>query len=417
MSDVGAIVKPTFDAMKLKAEFPILARTVHGNVPLVYLDNAATSQKPRAVIDAITKYYECSNANVHRGGHALGAEATALYEDARSIVASFIGAQPNEIIFTRGTTESINLVAASWSSMMGETLKGCTIVVTEMEHHANIVPWQMACEKTGAVLKVIRVHDDGTLDMEHARELINDTTAFVSVVHVSNTLGVENDVRTICALARSVGALSLVDGAQSIVHHAVNVTSLGCDFFVFSGHKLYAPTGIGVLFGRANVLESLPPYQGGGSMILDVTFERTTYNDVPVRFEAGTPNMEGAVGLAAAIRWFTALDLEALRVHEAELSERLLRDLNTIDGMRVFGPQTLHAGIASFVIDGMHAHDLGTLLDEQGVAIRTGHHCTMPLMKRFGVTSTARASIAAYTTHDDLDVLSAALLRSVRLLR
>ena len=332
-------------------------------------------------------------------------------------MASFIGAQPNEIIFTRGTTESINLVAASWSSMMGETLKGCTIVVTEMEHHANIVPWQMACEKTGAVLKVIRVHDDGTLDMEHARELINDTTAFVSVVHVSNTLGVENDVRTICALARSVGALSLVDGAQSIVHHAINVTSLGCDFFVFSGHKLYAPTGIGVLFGRANVLESLPPYQGGGSMILDVTFERTTYNDVPVRFEAGTPNMEGAVGLAAAIRWFTALDLEALRVHEAELSERLLRDLNTIDGMRVFGPQTLHAGIASFVIDGMHAHDLGTLLDEQGVAIRTGHHCTMPLMKRFGVTSTARASIAAYTTHDDLDVLSAALLRSVRLLR
>ncbi|MCX6140176.1 MAG: SufS family cysteine desulfurase [Candidatus Kapabacteria bacterium] len=417
MINTQTIVREPFNAQSLRAQFPILSRTVHGSVPLVYLDNAATSQKPLAVINAIAEYYKHSNANVHRGGHAVGAEATALYEDARSVVAGFIGAQQNEIVFTKGTTEGINLVASSWATMMGSSLRGRSIVITEMEHHANIVPWQMVCERTGASLRVIRVNEDGTLDLEHAKTLIDETVSFVSIVHVSNTLGVTNDVRVLCSMARDAGAFSLVDGAQSIVHQPINVKDIGCDFFVFSGHKLYAPTGIGVLYGRADVLEKMPPYQGGGAMITSVTFEHTSYNDAPIRFEAGTPNMEGAIGLAAAIRWFSTLDRSLVCEHEHALSLRMISDLKSIDGMRLLGPGVEHAGIASFVIEGVHAQDLGILLDEQGVAIRTGHHCTMPLMRRFGVTSTARASIAAYTTDQDLDAFSTALLRTVRMLR
>lgn len=417
MNNSVTMVHEPLDAQSLRAQFPILSRMVHGTVPLVYLDNAATSQKPLAVIEAIADFYKYSNANVHRGGHALGAEATALYEDARDVVAAFIGAQQNEIIFTRGATESINLVASSWSSMLGESLRGRSIVITEMEHHANIVPWHMVCERTGAQLRVIRVQDNGTLDLDHARTLIDETVSFVSVVHVSNTLGVTNDVRTICSLARSVGALSMVDGAQSIVHQSIDVAEIGCDFFVFSGHKLFAPTGIGVLYGRADVLEKMPPYQGGGAMIENVSFDLIDYNVAPIRFEAGTPNMEGAIGLATAIRWFSALDRSSVTEHERVLSSRIINDLMAIDGMRVLGPGVEHAGIASFVIDGVHSQDLGILLDEQGVAIRTGHHCTMPLMKRFGVTSTARVSTALYTTDQDLDVFFSALQRTVRMLR
>lgn len=417
MSNISTISSTAFDVYAVRAEFPILSRTVHGDVPLVYLDNAATAQKPQCVIDSISRYYQCSNANVHRGGHALGAEATALYEDARATVASFLGAEPNEIIFTRGTTEGINLIAASWSQMVGDSLRGRNIVISGMEHHANIVPWQMVCERTGAELRVIDVRDDGTLDLNHARTIIDEATAFVSVVHVSNTLGVTNNVHEICSLARAVGARSLVDGAQAVVHHATDMRQIGCDFYVFSGHKLYGPTGIGVVYGRADVLAAMPPYQGGGAMISTVSFERSTYLDAPMRFEAGTPNMEGAIGLAEAIRWFKRLDPSAMREHEASLAKRMHADLSSIDGLRILGPRESHVGIVSFVIDGIHANDLGVLLDEQGVAIRVGHHCTMPLMKRFGVSSTARASTAAYTTSEDLDAFTTALFRAIKLLR
>ncbi|MBL0322423.1 MAG: SufS family cysteine desulfurase [Ignavibacteria bacterium] len=417
MSGLTTISTNVFDAQAVRAEFPILSRTVHGNVPLVYLDSAATAQKPQCVIDAISRFYERSNANVHRGGHALGAEATSLYEDARSTVAEFLGVASNEIVFTRGTTEGINLVAASWSQMMGERLKGRSIVISGMEHHANIVPWQMVCQRLGAELRVINVRDDGTLDLDHAQSIIDETTAFVSVVHVSNTLGVINDVHAICSMARAVGAHSLVDGAQAVVHHAIDVYRIGCDFYVFSGHKLYGPTGIGVVFGRAEILAQMPPYQGGGSMIDEVTFERSTYLDAPMRFEAGTPNMDGAIGLAEAIRWFTCLDRVEVEAHEAARSTQLHDVLASIDGLRILGPSQAHVGIRSFVIDGVHANDIGVLLDEQGFAIRVGHHCTMPLMKRFGITSSARASIAVYTTAEDIDRFATALLRSIRLLR
>jgi cysteine desulfurase/selenocysteine lyase len=400
----------------VRSEFPILHRTVHGTRPLVYLDNAATTQKPQAVIDAITAYYSTSNANVHRGGHALGVEATALFEDARSVVASFLGCGTDEVVFTRGTTESINLASASLAEMLGD-LTGREVVITEMEHHANIVPWQEFCRRTGATLRVIRVHDNGLLDMDDARNAISATTAVLAATHVSNTLGVTNDVATLCDWARTVGAISVIDGAQAVVHHAIDMRALGCDLYAFSGHKLYAPTGIGVLFGRRDLLNAMPPYQTGGAMIREVTFGGTTFEDAPLRFEAGTPNMEGAVGLAAAIRWFRELDPASVREHERALTDRLLSVLASVDGIRILGPGSEHAGIASFVIDGVHAHDLGTLLDEQGIAIRTGHHCTQPLLARFGLRSAARASVAVYSTDHDIDAFATALTRAVRMLR
>lgn len=400
----------------VRSEFPILSRMVHGNRPLVYLDNAATTQKPAAVISAIAEYYQTSNANVHRGGHALGAEATALYEDARSVVAGFLRCTPDEVIFTRGTTESINLAAGSLAEMFGD-LTGKEVVITGMEHHANIVPWQVFCRRTGATLRVIGLLEDGRLDMDDARAAITTSTAVVALTHVSNTMGVTNDVATICDLARSVDAISLIDGAQAVVHHAIDMRAIGCDLYAFSGHKLYGPTGIGVLYGRSSLLASMPPYQTGGSMIREVTFDHTSYEDAPLRFEAGTPNMEGAIGLAAAIRWYQALDADSVRDHEAALSDQLLGILRSIDGVRILGPGIGHAGIASFVITGVHAHDIGTLLDEQGVAIRTGHHCTQPLLRHFGVSSAARASVAVYTTEQDLEMFGDAIRRAVRLLR
>lgn len=402
----------------LREEFAILRRTVHGVRPLVYLDSAATAQKPEPVIDAIASYYRTSNANVHRGGHVLGTEATELYEHARATVAGFLACDTHEVVFTRGTTESINLVAASLGHMLGASLAKRTIVVSELEHHANIVPWQLLCERTGASLRVIPVDDNGVISLEHARQLITPETAIVSVVHVSNTLGTEQPVREICAMARTVGAYSLVDGAQSVVHHAIDVRDIGCDFFVWSGHKLYGPTGIGVLFGRAEVLAQLPPFMGGGAMIDDVQWERSTYQEPPLRFEAGTPNMEGAIGLAAAITWLRRFNRDELLHHELACTQRIESAISAYPGARLLGgANASRTGIVSFVVDGVHAQDLGVLLDEQGVAIRTGHHCTMPLLRRLGVTTAARVSVAAYTSEQDIAAFETSLAKALRILQ
>ena len=401
----------------LRAEFPILSRTVHGGRPLVYLDSAATAQKPSAVMNAIANYYSTSNANVHRGGHALGTEATERYEHARATVADFMKCDVGEVIFTRGTTESINLIASSLGQLLGTSLAGKSIVVSELEHHANIVPWQMLCERSGASLRVISLDENGVVSLASARELIDSTTAIVSVVHVSNTLGTAQPVQEICALARNVGAFSIVDAAQSVVHHAIDMRSLGSDFVVWSGHKLYGPTGIGVLCGRAEVLERMPPYQGGGAMIDDVQWERSTYQLPPLRFEAGTPNMEGAIGLAAAIVWLQGQDRVALEAHELACTQRIESAITAHPSARLLGgAAAVRMGIVSFVVDGVHAQDIGVLLDEQGVAIRTGHHCTMPLLRRLGVSSAARVSVAAYTSESDLQAFEVSLTKTLRLL-
>lgn len=399
----------------LREQFPILDRSVHDR-PLVYLDTAATAQKPQVVIDAITSYYSVSNSNVHRGAHALAAEATGLYEDARRMAAVLLHAvRTEEIVFTKGTTEGINLVASAWGT--ANVGKDDEILVTYMEHHANIVPWQMLCERTGAMLRVVPIHDDGLLDMDACASMINERTRMVAVTHVSNTLGTVNDVAAICAMARRYGAATLVDGAQAVPHVSVDVQAIGCDFYVFSAHKLYGPTGFGVLYGRYDVLDAMPPYQGGGSMISRVSFEKTTYNDVPMRFEAGTPHIAGAAGLASAIRWFLDIDRAMLLEHEHELTVAATAGLTSIDGLRIVGTAPGKLGIVSFVVDGVHAHDIGTLIDAMGVAIRTGHHCTQPLMERFGVTSTARASFACHTTREEIDILVDSVNKAVRMLR
>lgn len=401
---------------ELRSQFPILQRHVHGGKPLVYLDNAATTQKPQSVIDAISNFYTTSNANAHRGGHALGAEATGLYEGARGAVADFLHAQRESIVFTRGATESLNLLAVSIERTYGTHLAGKSVVVSEMEHHANIVPWQVLCERTGADLRVIRVTDDGSLDMEHALELIDERCAVVSIVHMSNVLGTINDVRTICSRAKEHGAIAIVDGSQYVVHHDVDVTEIGCDAYVFSGHKLYAPFGIGVLYGRYEFLARLEPYQTGGAMIDRVSFEKTTYGEPPVRFEAGTPNIEGAIGLGAAIHWLSGVDRHAIRSHEHTLAQTLIEGLESDSRVRILGKQHAFNGIVSVVVEGIHAHDLGVLMDEQGVAVRTGHHCAMPLMQRFGVGSTLRASLAAYSSREDVDAFLVSFSKSCRML-
>lgn len=401
---------------ELRSQFPILQRTVHGGKPLVYLDSAATTQKPQMVIDAISNFYMTSNANAHRGGHALGAEATALYEGARGNVAKFLRVQPESIVFTRGATESLNLLAVSIERTYGNQLAGKSVVISEMEHHANIVPWQVLCQRTGADLQVVRVTDDGSIDMEHAIELIDERCAIVSIVHMSNVLGTINDVQTLCARAKERGAIAIVDGSQYVVHHDVNVLDIGCDAYVFSGHKLYAPFGIGVLYGKYDFLAGLEPYQTGGAMIDRVSFERTTYGEPPVRFEAGTPNIEGAVGLGAAITWLAGVDRSAVHAHEQVLTLTLVESLEHDSRVRIFGRQHAKNGIVSLVVDGIHAHDIGVLLDEQGIAVRTGHHCAMPLMDRLGVGSTLRVSLAAYSTSDDVQVFLTAFAKACRML-
>jgi len=396
------------DVKRLREDFPILHQTVRDGRPLVYLDNAATTQKPRAVIDAIRRYYERDNANIHRGVHELSERATAAYEGARALVQRFIGASsPREIIFTRGTTEAINLVAQSFARP--RVRPGDEILISTMEHHSNIVPWQMLCEQTGAVLRVVPIDDRGDLVMDELAARLGERTRLLALVHVSNALGTVNPVREIVALAHERGVPVLLDGAQAVAHARVDMRDLGCDFYAFSGHKLYGPTGIGVLYGRSELLEAMPPWQGGGDMIASVTFEKTTYNTLPYKFEAGTPHIAGGIGLGAAIEYVNAVGLDAIAAYEAELLDYATRGVSSVPGVRLIGTARRKSGVVSFVVNGVHAHDVGTILDQEGVAIRTGHHCAQPVMERFGVPATARASLALYNTRDDVDALVAAL--------
>jgi cysteine desulfurase/selenocysteine lyase len=387
--------------MALRAQFPILDQQVNGK-PLVYLDNAATTQKPLAVLESIAHYYRTDNANVHRGAHTLADRATAAFEDARYKIARHINAESAEqVIWTRGTTESINLVAQSWGRHFLKA--GDEIIVSAMEHHANIVPWQMLCEATGALLRVIPVSEDGELDLETYAKLLSGRTRLVSVVHVSNALGTVNPVQRIVSMAHDAGALTLVDGAQALPHWRVDVQSIGSDFYVFSGHKLYAPTGIGVLYGKRELLNAMPPWQGGGEMISRVSFSGTTYNELPHKFEAGTPHIEGVIGLGAAIDWLERQDRAALSAHEDALLAYATEQAHSFPGLRVIGRAGHKAGVLSFLLGQSHPHDVGTLLDQQGVAVRTGHHCAMPIMERFRIPGTVRASFAFYNSREDID--------------
>ena len=407
---------PLLDIAAIRAEFPILQRVVHGNKPLVYLDNAATTQKPTVVIDSISEFYRQHNANAHRAGHVLGAEVTSMYEYAREVVAESIGARADEIVFTRGTTESLNLLATSIGAHLGPRLANGNIVLSEMEHHANIVPWQMLRDRSGVEIRVIPLTDDGALDMGRASQLIDASTLVVSSVQVSNTLGTENDVRTLCQWAHTVGAISIVDAAQSVSSMAIDVQQIGCDALVFSGHKVYGPMGIGCAFIRHELLSVLPPYQGGGSMITNVSFDKTTYADGPMRFEAGTPNIEGAVGLCTAMQWRNALDLHDVQAHKKSLTDELVSGLCSRSGVHVHGAHHGHSGIVSFSIDGVHPQDVGIMLDTHGVAVRTGHHCTMPLMRRIAPQGTVRVSAAVYTSHDEVEQFFHALDRVMKVL-
>jgi len=399
------------DPAAIREDFPILRRRVHGR-PLVYLDNAATTQKPQIVIDRLTRYYSEENANVHRGVHVLSAEATDAYDAARERVRRFVNAADvREIVFVRGTTEAINLVARSFGG--NRIGAGDEVLISEMEHHSNIVPWQIVCEEKGAHIRVIPMTDAGELRLDEYERLLGPRTRIVSVAHVSNALGTINPVEEIVRLAHDRGIPVLVDGAQAVAHMPVDVRSIGCDFYAFSGHKVFGPMGIGALYGRAPLLEAMPPYQGGGDMIRSVTFERTLYNDVPYKFEAGTPNVAGAVGLAAAIEYLSDVGLDRVSAHERELLAYGTDALSEIAGLRLTGTAARKAGILSFVMDDIHPHDIGTILDRAGVAIRAGHHCCQPLMVRLGVPATARASLALYNTREEIDALVASL-RSAR---
>ena len=389
-------------------DFPILDTTVY-NHPLVYLDNAATTQKPRQVIDALTSYYLTLNSNIHRGAHYLAARATERYEEVRRQVQQFINARSSsEIVFTRGTTESINLVASSFGQGLREYDE---VIVSGMEHHSNIVPWQLACERAGARLKVIPFSDEGVLDLQVYESLFTKRTRMVACCHVSNTLGTVNPVKEIVAMAHAHGVPVLIDGAQAVAHMPVDVQALGCDFYCFSGHKMYAPMGVGVMYGREEILGQLPPYQGGGEMIKDVTFERTTYNELPFRFEAGTPSVGDVLGLGAAIDFMKEQGIESIARHEEELLHYAMKQLKEVPGMRFFGTAPHKAGVVSFLLGNAHPYDVGTLLDKLGIAVRTGHHCTQPVMDRYDIPGTVRASFACYTKRDDIDALVNALNR------
>ena len=403
-----------FSIEKIRAQFPILERSVNGK-KLVYFDNGATSQKPQSVIDEITKYYSFENANIHRGVHFLSQEATTKYEQARETIQQYIHAKEScEVLFTKGTTDSINLVASSF----GETLqKGDEILISYMEHHSNIVPWQMLCERKGLVLKVIPIHNTGELNLEAFENLLTEKTKLLSITHVSNTLGTINPVNYLIEKAHSVGAKVLLDGAQSIQHFQINVQELDCDFFAFSGHKVFGPTGVGILYGKKGILEALPPYQGGGDMISKVTFEKTTYNELPHKFEAGTPHISGGIALGKAFEFLSKLDIEAVMNYEHELLNYAEEKLTQIDGLKIIGTAENKASVVSFVIDGIHPFDAGTLLDKQGIAVRTGHHCTQPLMDLFQIPGTIRASFAMYNTLEEIDLFVSALERSVSMLR
>jgi cysteine desulfurase/selenocysteine lyase len=397
------------DIQNIRAQFPALHQEVNGK-PLVYFDNGATSQKPQMVIDAITHYYSKENSNIHRGVHFLSQQATDKYEAAREATRRFINADSiEEIIITRGTTEAINLVASCLSKSLFK--KGDEILISTIEHHSNIVPWQMACEQTGAVLKVIPVLDSGELDMDAYRDLLNEKTKLVAVNHISNALGTINPIEEMIPLAHAKGALVLIDGAQAVPHTKVDVQALNADFYCFSAHKMYGPTGIGILHGKKEILEKIPPYHGGGEMIKEVKFEGSTYNDLPFKFEGGTPNIAGGIGLEAAIRFMEEVGVENIAKQEAELLAYATQKLKEVGGIRFVGEAKNKAGLVSFLMEGIHPYDAGTILDKLGIAIRTGHHCAQPVMARFDITGTMRASFAVYNTKDEIDVFIAAINR------
>ena len=393
----------TFDVARIRADFPILREVVHGH-PLVYLDNANTTQKPRQVLDALDHYYRHDNANIHRATHLLSERATKAYEGTRAKVQRLVNAaHSREIVFTRGCTDSINLVAQSWART---NLKaGDEILVTWMEHHSNIVPWQLVSQQTGATLKVVPITDGGELDLDAFRAMLTERTKLLAVIHVSNALGTINPVADLVAAGRAVGAVTLVDGAQAIPHLPVDVQALGCDFYAFSGHKMYGPTGTGILYGRQALLEAMPPYQGGGDMIASVTFEKTDYNVLPYKFEAGTPNIAGFVGLGAAVDYLTELDRAAALDYEDAVLAYATERVGAIPGVRIVGQARHKTSVLSFVLDGVHPHDIGTILDAEGIAVRTGQHCAQPVMDRYGITATVRASVAIYNTRAEIDAL------------
>lgn len=399
---------------QIREDFPILSREVNGK-PLVYLDNGATTQKPKIVIDAISKYYELENSNIHRGVHTLSQEATDAYEQARVKTQEFLNAKhSHEIIFTSGTTGSINLIASSLSKSLNP---GDEIIITAMEHHSNIVPWQMICKEKKAILKVIPMNRKGEILMEEYEKLISDKTRLVSFTHTSNTLGTINPTLELIKIAKKHGALTLVDGAQAVTHGKLDVQEMNCDFFVFSGHKLFGPTGTGILYGKESVLNSLPPYQGGGDMIKTVTFEKTTYNELPHKFEAGTPNIAGVIGLGAAIDYVQSVGFDFIEKQEKELLEYGTQELSKIEGLQIIGEATNKTCVISFVVEGVHPFDLGTIVDKMGVAVRTGHHCTQPLMDFFGIPGTTRASFSFYNTIEEVDILVNSLNRALGMLK
>ena len=401
---------PALDVEAVRAEFPILERTVHDK-PLVYLDSAASAQRPHCVIDATSRFYSEYNANVHRGVHQLSVEASEAFENSRAKARAGINAKSErEVVFTRGATEAINLVAQAWAR---PTLQaGDEIIVSTMEHHSNIVPWQLVCEQTGAVLKPAPINERGELLLDELEALITERTKLIGLVHVSNALGTVNPVEQVCAMARERGIVTVIDGCQALPHTAVDVQKLGCDFYAFSAHKMYGPTGIGVLYGREALLEAMPPWQGGGEMILRVSFDETTYNELPHKFEAGTPNIAGAIGMGAAFDFLDRIGIDAIAAHEQDLVRYATERMEAIDGLRILGTAPGKGPVISFIVDGAHANDIGTIVDHYGVALRTGHHCAMPVMQFFGVPATARISFGCYTTRGEIDTFLDALDRA-----
>ena len=409
LSTATSDARTAFDVQKIRRDFPILSERVHGK-PLVYLDSANTSQKPLAVLEAMDAYYRHANANIHRATHLLSERATALYEGARAKAAAFINApDPRTIVLTKGTTDGINLVAQSYGRPMLRA--GDEIVISWLEHHSNIVPWQMLCEQTGAVLRVIPINEIGEIDLDAYAALLSARTRLVAVSHVSNALGTINPVRQMVEQAHARGAVVLIDGAQAVPHMAVDVQALACDFYVFSSHKMFGPTGVGVLYGSRPLLEAMPPYQGGGDMIASVTFEKTLYNTVPYKFEAGTPNIGGVAGFGAAVDYLMAIDRDAALAHEDSVLEYATARVREIPGARIIGEARHKTGVLSFLLEGVHPHDAGTILDNEGVAVRTGQHCAQPVMDRYGITATIRASLGIYNTREDIDALVRALGR------
>lgn len=405
---------PKFDVAKIRKQFPTLSRKVN-NHALIYFDNAATAQKPEVVINALDSYYRTFNANIHRGLHALAEEATSTFELTRTTVQHFLNAaRREEIIFTSGTTGSINLVAATWGR--ANLKAGDEVIISTMEHHSNIVPWQLICEEKGAALKIIPISDEGELDMDAYRSLLNEKTRMVSIAHVSNSLGTINPAKEIIKLAHNAGAVTLLDGAQSSVHLDIDVQSLDCDFFAMSGHKVYGPTGVGILYGKKELLDAMPPYMGGGEMIAEVTFEKTTFNELPYKFEAGTPNIADVIALRSAINFVNETGRGVVRKHEDEILQYAQEQLRDIDGVRIIGTARHKTGVLSFLINGTHPQDVGVLLDQQGIAVRTGHHCTQPLMHRLGIPGTVRASFAMYNTIEEADALVKAVLKAKKML-